>query len=247
MGFVRFLCCVLISVACFANGARADGKTLTLAAPSEISESGLLKFILPRFALKHGVRVTVVEGEAEAVLGADGVVVFAKDGENVALSLTSNSPHGETFASWLSSEIGLRTVLSFKVDGEAVFAAPVVAEAEVEVAALSGDALRGQDASLRACGRCHVVGEINRMAGIGSTPSFAVLRTMDNWQEKFEIFYVLKPHGSFTLIPEVIEEFDETLPSPIAPVTVTLEEIEDIVAYVAGIDPADLGAPIAHQ
>ncbi|SFL01728.1 cytochrome c [Shimia haliotis] len=247
MGFVRFLCCVVISFACLANMARAQGKTLTLSAPQEIAESGLLKFILPRFALKHGVRVTVVDSGAEAVLSAEGAPVFAKDGVAYGLILTRDSSHGETFANWLASDIGLRTVLGFKVDGEAVFSEPVVAKDEVVAAALSGDALRGQDASLRACGRCHVVGDINRMAGIGSTPSFAVLRTMENWQEKFEIFYVLKPHGAFTIIPEVIEEFDETLPSPIAPVTVTLDEIEDIVAYVAGIDPADLGAPIAHQ
>ncbi len=247
MGFVRFLCCVLISVACVANVARAQGKTLTLSAPQEITDSGLLKFMLPRFALKHGVRVTVVDGGAEAVLGTDGVPVFAKGDVGYGLSLTTDNAHGETFANWLSSEIGLRTVLSFKIDGEAVFSEPVVAEEEVVVATLTGDALRGQDASLRACGRCHVIGDINRMAGIGSTPSFAVLRAMTDWQEKFEIFYVLKPHGAFTIIPEVIEEFDETLPSPIAPVTVTLDEIEDIVAYVAGMDPADLGAPIAHQ
>lgn len=247
MGFVRFLLCVLASVACFSDVTLAQGKTLTLSAPQEVTDSGLLKFMLPRFTLKHGVRVTAVKDGAEAVLGADGTPVFARDGVSYGLVLTGDSPHGETFANWLSSEIGLRTVLSFKVDGEAVFSEPVAAEEEVVVAVLTGDALRGQDASLRACGRCHVVGDINRMAGIGSTPSFAVLRTMADWQERFEIFYVLKPHGAFTIIPEVIEDFDETRPSPIAPVTVTLEEIEDIVAYVAGMDPADLGAPIAHQ
>ncbi len=247
MGFVRFLCCVCVCLGLGSGPLSAQGKTLTLSAPPEVSDSGLLAFMLPRFALKHGVRVTVVESDAEAVLGEAGVPVFAKEGVGVGLVLTTDSPHGETFAAWLTSDIGLRTVLSFKVDGDSVFSEPVVVQEEVAEVALSGDARRGQDASLRACGRCHVIGEINRMAGIGSTPSFAVLRTMGDWQERFEIFYVLNPHPSFTIIPEVIEEFDETRPSPIAPVTVTLEEIEDIVAYVAGIDPADLGAPIAHQ
>ncbi|MGR3714498.1 MAG: hypothetical protein ACU0A6_15410 [Shimia sp.] len=247
MGFVRFLALVLLSLTCVASGVLAQDKTLRLAAPAEIIDSGLLEFMLPRFALKHGVRVVVVDADADARLGRDGVPVFSKGDAGYGLSLVQDSAHGETFRAWLISEIGLRTVLSFKTDGEAVFAAPAVAEAEVEEVVLSGDAKRGQTASLRACGRCHVIGDINRMQGIGSTPSFAVLRSLEGWQERFEIFYVLNPHPAFTIIPEVIEEFDETLPSPIAPVSVTLEEIEDIVAYVASMDPADLGALIEHQ
>ncbi|WP_165929189.1 cytochrome c [Shimia isoporae] len=203
--------------------------------------------MLPRFALKHGIRVTVVDTDAEVVIEVGEMPVFAREDVGYGVRSTADSPHAETFVVWLSSEIGLRTVLSYKVDGVTVFAEPAAPEEEAIAVVLTGDALKGQDASLRACGRCHVVGEINRMAGIGSTPSFAVLRTMADWQERFEIFYVLNPHPAFTIIPEVIEEFDETRPSPIAPVTVTLEEIEDIVAYVAAMDPADLGAPIAHQ
>lgn len=247
MGFVRFLVCVCVCLLGVGEPLWAQDKTLTLSAPVEVTDSGLLAFILPRFALKHGVRVNVVESGGQAVLDQAGVPVFTKGDAGYGLVLTSDNPHGETFAVWLTSEIGLRTVMSFKVNGVVVFAAPLPPDVEVEVVVPSGDVLRGQDASLRACGRCHVVGEVNRMAGIGSTPSFAVLRTLNNWQERFEIFYVLNPHPAFTIIPDVIEEFDETRPSPIAPVRVTLEDIEDIVAYVAGIVPADLGAPIAHQ
>ena len=36
-------------------------------------------------------------------------------------------------------------------------------------------------------------------------------------------------------------------PSPIVPVEVTLDEVEAILAYVAEMAPADLGAPIQFQ
>ena len=110
-----------------------------------------------------------------------------------------------------------------------------------------GEAGRGADWAVGAWGRGHVVGEVNRMNGMGSTPSFAVLRSLDDWLERFLAFYALNPHPSFTIIPDVTEPFDETRPSPISPVTLTLEELENIVAYTATMDPADLGSPIAHQ
>ena len=152
-----------------------------------------------------------------------------------------------TLADWLTGDVGRRTILSFKQDGQAVFEAPVVVAEVEEAVELDGDAARGADLALSACGRCHVVGEVNRMNGIGSTPSFAVLRSLDDWLERFLAFYALNPHPSFTIIPDVTEPFDETRPSPISPVTLTLEELENIVAYTATMDPADLGSPIAHQ
>ena len=37
----------------------------------------------------------------------------------------------------------------------------------------------GEKLSYIDCGRCHVIGERNRMGGIGSTPGFAVNRTWE--------------------------------------------------------------------
>ncbi|WP_299422828.1 hypothetical protein [uncultured Shimia sp.] len=252
MDFFRFLIGVVVaSVTCVADGsARAQGKTTSLLVAPEVQETGVVKFMLPRFTLKHGVRVTVVtEGDAAGSLIKDGeAAVFSRAGDNYGLTVHRvDDPHMATLAAWLTGDVGQRTVLSFKRDGQAVFEVPiVVVEAAVE-AELDGDAARGAELALSACGRCHVVGDVNRMNGIGSTPSFAVLRSLDGWMERFWAFYALNPHPSFTIIPDVTEPFDETRPSPISPVTVTLEELENIVAYTATMAPANLGAPVVHQ
>ena len=82
---------------------------------------------------------------------------------------------------------------------------------------------------------------------MGSTPSFPLLRTFSDWDERFESFYVLKPHAAFTQIEGVTPPFDIERPSPIVPMEITLEDLEAITAYVAIIAPADLGAPIKSQ
>jgi hypothetical protein len=41
--------------------------------------------------------------------------------------------------------------------------------------------------------------------------------------------------------------FADHLPPPIVPVEITIEDLEAIMAYVSGVAPADLGAPIQHQ
>ncbi len=252
MDFFRSLMGVFTAVAaiCVASLVCAQGKTTTLQVAPEVQDSGVVKFMLPRFTLKHGVRVTVVNEEdaAGSLIEGGDKPVFSRGGINYGLSVHSvDDPHMATLAAWLTGDVGRRTILSFKQDGQAVFEAPVVEAEIVEAVELDGDAARGADLALSACGRCHVVGEANRMNGIGSTPSFAVLRSLDDWMERFWAFYALNPHPSFTVIPNVTEPFDETRPSPISPVTLTLEELENIVAYAATMDPADLGSPIAHQ
>jgi hypothetical protein len=85
------------------------------------------------------------------------------------------------------------------------------------------------------------------MTGIGSTPSFSVLRSLPDWSDRFSVFYVLNPHPSFTVIDGVTPPFATNRPPPIAPVVLTLDDLEDVLAYVAGLKPADLGAPLRHQ
>ena len=97
------------------------------------------------------------------------------------------------------------------------------------------------------CKRCHAVTSEGRINSIGSTPSFFVLRTLPDWSERFEQFYVLNPHPAFTQIAEVTPPFAQDRPPPIVPVEMTLGDLEAIVAYVAELAPADLGAPIQHQ
>jgi len=85
------------------------------------------------------------------------------------------------------------------------------------------------------------------MNAIGSTPSFALMRNFGDWEGRFQTFFLLKPHPAFTQVADVTDPFPDNLPSPIAPIEVTLDEIDAIVAYVATIAPADLGAPVQSR
>ena len=242
------LCAVLA-----AGPVPAQDRAFGLAVPGHLAESGFLDFVLPRFSLKTSVRVTVLppaDAGAHAALGPDkqGRAVFTGQGETWRLAvLDTGNPHVARFSDWLSSDPGQAAVAGFEVDGAAPFGPPEEEETQVVALDLGGDAARGADLSLSLCGRCHVVGDVNRLDGIGSTPSFAVLRTFGDWQRRFTAFYALNPHPSFTQVADVTPPFDPMRPPAIAPVEMSLDQLDDIVAYVAQIPPADLGPPIAHQ
>jgi len=239
----------LVLLALLPLAAWADDRRFRLAAPPPLAESGLLDYLLPRFSLKTGVRIEVVPAGADADAAfqtAGGRAAFTGAGETWRLRLTGDHPGAGRFADWLASGIGQRTVTSFKVDGAAPFAPPEAAAADVTAVTYKGDAALGQRVAQAKCGRCHVV-DPDRSGGIGSTPSFPVLRTLSDWDARFLAFYALNPHPAFTQVPGVTEDFASNLPSPIVPIEVTPGEIEAILAYVAGIAPADLGAPIQFQ
>ena len=122
MDFFRFLIGFLaVAVAgVAADPAVSQIKTTTLLVTPEVQDTGVVKFMLPRFTLKHGVRVTVVdEGDASGSLIADGdTVVFSRGGTNYGLTVhVSDDPHMSTLAAWLTGDVGRRTILSFKQDG----------------------------------------------------------------------------------------------------------------------------------
>ncbi|MFB9149690.1 c-type cytochrome [Roseovarius ramblicola] len=229
--------------------ARADDKRFRLAAPGALADSGLLDYLLPRFSLKTGVRIEVVAPEAgadAAFTTTEGREVFVGAGQTWRLRLDGGHPGAARFADWLTSEIGQRTVTSYEVDGAAPFSLPEVAATEDAAPEFEGDAERGARVAQAKCGRCHVV-DPERRGGIGSTPSFPVLRTLSDWDTRFQSFYALNPHPAFTQVPGVTEGFASHLPPAIVPIEVSPGEIEAILAYVAGIAPADLGAPLQLQ
>lgn len=102
----------------------------------------------------------------------------------------------------------------------------------------------GEKLTLLHCGRCHVVSMRNRFGGIGSTPSFAAMRTADDWEERFRAFYALNPHPAFTQVAGVTPPFVPERPSPIHPVELTPDEIETIIQFTRTIEPKDLGAEV---
>ena len=239
-----------------AAGAQAEERRIAVAASPELIESGLLKHMLPRFSLKTGIRTTPVPLEAgievEVLIGpaVDGGRPVFRSGETVYLAgpgAGAKQALAGRFLDWLASQIGQRTVASFAPDGKALYEPAAGARVEVKGPAVTGDALAGERLALVNCGRCHVVGEKNRMGGIDSTPSFAVLRTLGDWERRFRAFFTLNPHPAFTQVPGVTPPFDEARPPPIAPLEVTLADIDAILAYAASLAPAELAEPLKYE
>ena len=237
-------------------GAEAEDRRIAVAASPELIGSGLLKHMLPRFSLKTGIRT--VPAPLEPGAGADVLIGPAVDGgrpvfrggDIVYLARAAEGPRAalaERFLDWLASDIGQRTVASFAPDGKALYEPAADIKVEVKGPTVTGDAVAGERLALVHCGRCHVVGPKNRMAGIGSTPSFAMLRTLGDWERRFRAFFTLNPHPAFTQVPGVTPPFDEARPPPIAPLEITLADIDAILAYAASLAPADLAGPLKYE
>ena len=110
--------------------------------------------------------------------------------------------------------------------------------------AVADDYAPGEKLTLFHCGRCHVINERNKYGGIGSTPSFGALRTLEDWEDRMRAFYALAPHPAFTQVEGVTEPFPIDRPSPIHPLEMTVDEIETIIVFTATIPPKNLGAPV---
>lgn len=247
-----FLCLALAGG--LAGGlAWAAPREFTLYGAPELRQSGLLDYVLPRFKLKTQIRVIVLPtpDDAEVVLAQDApageaALFEGPQGIYYAWSPAAIAPDSAParFLDWLYSDIGAHTVAAFRKDGaQQFFPLERVVEA-VEIALPDGDPLAGRALALRNCGRCHVVARENRMQGIESTPSFATLRALADWQERFTSYYVRPPHPPFTQIETLTEPFDTMAAPTIAPLALSLDEYNDILAFVARLAPADLGAPL---
>ena len=250
---------VALSILLLAQGAAAEERRIVLAATPGLIETGLFDYLLPRFALKTGIRVRAVEllegVEADVLLGparavGEGRAAFRAGKALYLCRAAAGGPgrpeHAGRFVDWLLSAVGQRTVEAFRAGGRRVFLAAAGARVRKAKAAPAGDLARGEKLSFRHCGRCHVIGPRNRMGGLGSTPSFAVLKTLSDWELRFRGFYQLNPHPSFTQIPDVTDPFDESRPPPIVPLELTLEDLEAILAFVATIEPAKLTGTVGR-
>ncbi len=117
----------------------------------------------------------------------------------------------------------MKPAIATAVLAAGLFCAPSPALAE-------GDVTRGREISIKHCARCHVVGDYNRMGGIDSTPSFQLLARRADFEDRLRTFYERRPHPVFVRVPGVPRW--TKLPPYAAPFEVTLEQIEDIVAFV---------------
>ncbi|MHA3915310.1 hypothetical protein [Halovulum sp. GXIMD14793] len=231
--------------------ALAQSTPLRLAQPDDPAVQALVKYMMPRFTLKHRVKVVVVGAEETADLalrpGTDAPYMQTEAGEVWELVPTGEGDDLDKLVNWLNSEVGHNTLASFKIDGTAPFRPAAQQKAVEQEVIFEGDTVLGEELALLHCGRCHVVSEKNKYGGIGSTPSFGALRTIPGWEGKFAAFFALNPHPSFTQVDGVTEPFHESRPPHIAPIHLTLDEVEAIAAFAATIKPKDLGAPVQSR
>lgn len=117
------------------------------------------------------------------------------------------------------------------------------------IAQQDGDVQRGREFARQHCTRCHVVGDINPMGGISSTPSFQLLvRRRPDYQYRFQTFFERAPHPAFVTLKGE-KRIREDLPANAAPIAVTVEQIEDLAAYVETLkpDPNETQKPFAYS
>ena len=86
------------------------------------------------------------------------------------------------------------------------------------------------------CSRCHVVDASNRMGGIGSTPSFKLLCSLPDWEDRFTTFFARQPHPAIITVEGISE--DRKLPPNAAPILLTQDQVEALMAYVRVIKQA---------
>lgn len=230
-----------------ALAARAeDPERFTLAVDPVLQDSGLMAHVLPRFALKTGRRAdpgTMGAAEAEIDAGPEGRAVFARGPQVFRLRLRSDNPAAARFADWILSDAGQGTVAAFVPQTGPAFLPAAEADAPVTVV-FDGDPQRGAEVAATHCARCHRTAPDSRDIGIGSTPSFMALRALPDWAERAMAFYALNPHPGFMLVRDLSPPFDPARPPAIRPVELTLDDVADVQAYLATLEPADLGTEI---
>lgn len=246
---MRHLVALAFAVLVAMPGRTEEAREFGLVAAPEIVASGLLDYILPRFALKTARRANLVESGADARLGpmdGSGQAVMARGGTIYALTLDTDNPAARRFADWLGSEIGQTAIRAHRPEDGPAFES-VAAKPEVAALIFTGDAALGRKVAETHCARCHRVTPEATGIGIGSTPSFAALKALPDWAERFGTFYALNPHPAFLRVEGLTPPFDPAYPPPIVPVTLTLDEVEAMQAYVAGLKAADLGGEIVNR
>ncbi|WP_143095333.1 c-type cytochrome [Donghicola eburneus] len=220
-------------------------RTFGLQADTALQTSGLLDYILPRFALKTGRRVDPDLAPDVSLGVGQGDPVFTYQDDVYGAQALSESDAAARFLDWLRSDVGIKTVLTYAEHSGEPFA-EVSKEVEADVIYFEGDANAGHDVAAAHCTRCHKVSPEDRST-IGSTPSFMALKAIPDWADRFAQFYLLNPHPSFIQIEDMTAPFDPRRPPSLVPVEITVDELNDLLAYVQSVAPADLGAEVAHQ
>ena len=98
---------------------------------------------------------------------------------------------------------------------------------------------KGREIVRQHCTRCHVVPSMNPYGGIGSTPSFAAMKWLADWERRFEVFYTLPPYPALVKISGVSEERAASLPAFIAEIELQIEDVDAILSFVRTLQAPD--------
>ncbi len=248
-----------------AGPGRAAADAFRLFVAPDLAGAGLVRYLAPRFRFRSGIRVlpvgTLEEADAallpvgsideslraQAVLLRPALVERKGDRRYLYLVLTkepARAAAARAFLDWMFSRPGKAAIESFPDEKNPAFTPADKAPVVVKPAKFEGDPQRGHVLARRHCRRCHVVEPADPYAGIGSTPSFMALRALPDWQRRFSVFWSLRPHLGLVDVEEMSPERPPSRPVPIAPVRMTLDDVEDVLAYVARLAPKDLGKPV---
>ena len=235
---------------------------MRVSAAPELIDSGLIAWLTPRFRFKTRVTIDAAPHASSDAADPDLLILPAADApetsaprtpiasrdgaQYVAIALRDGEQgrNAKKLVSWLVSSAGARAIQKFEPETGAPFGPPGDAAPIQTAAAVSPEINQGEKLALQHCGRCHVISDKNKYGGIGSTPSFGALRTIPNWRAKFDAFWTLNPHPSFTQIEGVTEPFPPERPPHIAPIELSLEEAAAIAAFAASMAPKDLGGEV---
>lgn len=133
-----------------------------------------------------------------------------------------------------------------------VFIGPLIAM----ICLTGGSAVRAEQAGLlkqgeqlvrQHCTRCHVVGDLNKYGGIGSTPSFGAIKSLPDWQDRFAAFWSLLPHPSVVQVEGISPERPKGVLATTKQIVLTPAEVEAILAYIDTVPVKDLGSGVRYQ
>lgn len=96
---------------------------------------------------------------------------------------------------------------------------------------------RGFELARQYCSRCHVIGDYNRMGGIGNSPSFAWMVKNADWRERFQTFYARRPHPVFVRVPGYARWSNVEPYYP--PFEILPSEIDLITEYASSLQATD--------
>ena len=220
--------------------------------PEELLMIEFDKHILPRFKFKTQITINAVSSfeNSDASIGVktNGTSIFSDLNDviyKIKLSTTDESKLKKIyrFIDWLKSSSGISAIEGFELNGAQIFKSLKLEKKEIQEFVFEGDDDNGLLISKKHCKRCHVVDD-NAFAGIDSSPSFHAMRSFEDWEERFRAFWTVSPHLNVISIKDVYDAGKKFSPVVIAPIELTLDEVDDILSYVSKIKPKDLGKPI---